>query len=688
LEVLADFLAARQLLLVVDNCEHLMPACAVLLAELLEAAPELRVLATSREILHIPGEQVYPVAPLAVPDPDRAGAVAGAQYPAMELFADRAGSALHGFAVTADNARQVAQVCQRLDGIPLAIELAASRLYALSLTQLATLLEDRFRLLTGGNRAALPRHQTLRAAVEWSFELCAKPERLMWIRASVFAGRFDLEAAERVCGDDGLASIEVLDALLGLVDKSVLVAEDDNGTRRYRLLETLRQYGLERLRQPDYVDVACGVAALDETVLRRRHREFYLELAERFDADWFGPRQPAWTRRMCSELADLRAAMGFSLDRPADVTAGLRLAGALYYFWYGCGEIREGRWWLDRALAADPEPTWERMRALAAYARLLLLQGESAAAVDSARQCLELARRFGEPFYVSHALQTLGLGSMYLGDRDSAPGYLRDAVAQATELGTGSPAVAFTTFALAFSELLIDGDPQGAAALLAHSSTICRAHGDLWWLGNVLCGSVIPALRLGDIAQATSYGQEALRVRRSLHDEQGAASAVDFLAQVAAAAGDHLRAARLLGATDRYWQLVGGSPFATGQWRQQRLHWETVTRQVLGESRYETELRRGGELSLDDAVAYALRDKPAADAGAGDPDGPRLTPREKEIAQLVGQGLTNKEIAGRLFISRRTAESHVENILAKFGFNNRNQVVVWYTQHRQPPTSG
>lgn len=688
MEVLADYLADRQMLLILDNCEHLMPGCALLIAELLRAGTESRVLATSRAMLQIPGEQVYQVPPLAVPELDeQLSARARQRYPALALFAERASAVLPGFTLTDDNLHLVMQVCRRLDGIPLAIELAASRLFALPLEHLATLLEDRFSLLTSGNVSALPRHQTLRAAVEWSFELCTKPERLLWIRTSVFAGRFDLEAADRVCSGPGLPGTDVLEALTGLVDKSVLIAERDAGEASYRMLETVREYGLLRLRHPNDSDAACHVTDLSEPVLRRRHRDFYLDLAERFHADWFGPRQLGWTRRMCREVPNLRAALSYCLHRPDETQTGVRLVGALYYFWYGCGQIREGRLWLERLLAADRRPHWERMRALAVYARLLILQGVPAMAVEAARECLEVAEEYDDAFYRSHALHSLGLGRLYLGDLPQASRVLHQAVAVAEKLGPDHPARAYTTFAFAVGTLLIDEDPIRASQLFAVSQDICRTRGDQWWLGNVLSGAVSPALRLGDVAKAEAYGREALHVRRSLRDTQGVAAAVEVLAWVAAAAHDYPRAARLLGAAEQYWRSVSGSPFAAGQWRTAHDDCEIATRQALGAD-FDAQYRRGTELTLDEAVTFALgEDRPSTrrQPPPVEPGEPRLTPREVEVAELVAQGLGNKQIAARLLISQRTAESHVENLLTKLGFTSRSGIASWYTEHHRTP---
>jgi predicted ATPase/DNA-binding CsgD family transcriptional regulator len=687
--VLAGYLADRQLLLVLDNCEHMIEACAMLVAELLRAAPGLRVLATSREVLEVPGEQVYPVPPLAVPDLERSTTAAVAEFPAMMLLAERATAAAPGFAVTDDNAELMARICRRLDGLPLAIELAAARLRVLSLEQLVALLDDRFALLTGGSRTALARHQTLRAAVQWSYDLCSKPERVLWARASVFVERFDLVAAERVCGGDGLPQAGVLPALTGLVDKSILTAELGDGEIRYRLLDTVREFGLDRLARPDDPDCPQAVRTITEAELRRRHRDVYLDLAERFHADWFGPRQVDWSRRMRAELANLRAALGFCLADPQQARAGVQMAGALYFFWYGCGETREGRYWLERVLTADPHPSRYRVRALAAYGRLLILLGMPAAALDPARECLRLARRFDEPFWISHALQTLGLGLTYTGDPAAGQALLEEAVARAGECGDMHPAIAFTKFALGASALY-QGDAVRAAELYAESRTISAAHGDQWWLGMVLTSAIVPAMMLGDLAQARAYARESLQARRTLHDTHGAAASVHFLGLVAAVAHEYPRAARLFGAADRHWRSVGGSPFAVGQMRQIIDEYETRVRQALGDAAFDTEFRRGAELTLDKAVTYALGDQTAKrkQPARGD-GGPRLTRRESEIAALVAQGLSNNRIAARLMISQRTAESHVENILTKFGFTSRSQIAAWYTedQRRQPPSS-
>jgi predicted ATPase/DNA-binding CsgD family transcriptional regulator len=669
--VLAEFLADRDLLLVVDNCEHLLPECASVIATLLRAAPRLRVLATSREVLGIPGERVCQVAPLPVPEPTGSGFTVGPPYPGVVLFVERAVAVCPDFVLNADNAALVNRVCYRLEGLPLAIELAAARVRSLSLAHVAEQLDDRFRLLTAGNRIALPRQQTLRAAVSWSFDLCTEAERSLWLHASVFAGWFEVAALASVCGG---AVGDVSTVLAGLVDKSVIIhARDDRARSRYGMLDTLRAYGLERLREPDRPTVT---AVPDEATLRRRHRDYYLELAERFRADWFGPRQAQWTTRMRAERAELRTALGCCFDDALQGRAGVALAGSLYDFWWGCGEVREGRLGLERALAADPVPSRERMRGLAAYSRVLLVQGLPAAVAEPAREGQALARRFDEPFYLVDTLQTLGQSTLYCGDPTAGLSLLEEAVVLAGDLGADQPASAQAALMLA-TVVLFDDDPARAGDLLAHSRGICQARGDQWWLGMVLNVSVMLALRLGDVDQAEADGREALRVRRGLHDPVGSGGALELLSWTAAAAGQYRRAARLLGAAERQWRMIGGSPFSAGRWLAEHQAREAEIRHALGAA-FDVEFGHGGELDLHETTSYALGEPPVPAQVPAPPAPPRLTRREQEVTELIALGMSNREIATRLVISRRTAEYHVEKILTKLGFTTRTQIAAWY----------
>ncbi|MGW5162391.1 ATP-binding protein, partial [Nonomuraea wenchangensis] len=351
LEVLAAHLRDRRTLVVLDNCEHLLDPCAALADRLVRAAPGLRILATSRQALGVTGEQVLQVPTLAVPEAAEAGARADGQTDAVRLFAERARAVLPGFEITDANREAVARVCRRLDGIPLAIELAAVRLRALSVEQLLERLDDRFRLLTTGARTAMPRQQTLRSLIDWSHALCTEQERLLWSRLSVFSGGLDLEAAEQVCSGGGIPPEDVMDLVGGLVDKSVLAREEHRQSVRYRLLETIRQYGRERLRESG-----------EEAELRARHRVYFRDLALRARRGWYGPDQVAWFARLRADHGNLRTALDSALPSgspasspytpgPEGTRDGLVLATALCFQWIAAGALREGRAWLARLLA-------------------------------------------------------------------------------------------------------------------------------------------------------------------------------------------------------------------------------------------------------------------------------------------------------------------------------------------------
>jgi predicted ATPase len=593
-QVVLDYLRDRELLLVLDNCEHLLDACAGFADRALRAAGALRLLCTSRQPLGMPGEHIVTVPPLpvpdlAVPEPSARG------YPAVALFIRRAAAVVPGFRMTVQNHALIVEICRRLDGLPLAIELAAVQVRAMPIEQLAAGLRERFDLLS----ADLPpaRHRTLAATFDWSYSLCSPLERLLWARVSVFAGSFDPDAAEYVCGGD-VSAEQVFEALVGLVDKSVLIAEQDVGRRRYRLLETVRQYGQQRLRDP------AAATAMDEVALASRHRDYYERLAERFHADWFGPHQPEWSRRMHAELPNLRTALGLSLTVGEQPRTAVRLAGALYYFWFGCGEGAEGRYWLNRALTADPQPSPERIRALAAYSRILTVQG--AAAAEPARQCLALALRFDAPLYHVDALQSLGLSLVATGEHAAGRSLLEEAVTRAERLGHAHPATVFAKQHLGLA-VLIQGDADRAQTLLADSQAICRAQGERWWLGHSLLVAVIALLALGNTTKAGEYAREGLEAAEALGDRLGSASALEFLAWIAASDHNYPPAARLLGTAARQWRAIGGSPLGASYWTRGHQDCETSTRKALGDRAFDTQFRRGLALNSTEAIRYALR---------------------------------------------------------------------------------
>ncbi len=387
LDLLTATLASRRLLLLLDNCEHVIQACAALVDALLRGCPDLSVLATSREALRITGEVTWRVPPLSVPDPMlRSSAEAVARCEAVRLFVERAKAALPGFALTERTAPGIVEVCRRLEGIPLAIELAAARVRVLGVDQITARLDDHLRLLRGGSRSAVPRQQTLRATIDWSYELLTGPERRLFDRLSVFAGGLSLEAAEAVCGADGVAEDEVVDVLAGLVNKSLVIADPgDYRVARYTVLETLRQYGAERL-------TASGGAP----TIQERHALFYVTLAHATEPGLFGPEQLANMIRLELERGNLRVALQWAVES-GNAEVGLRLCAAVFKFWEVSGSVSEGRVWLTRLLAHPASTrTRARARALAAAVHLATLQGDVASARVHAEESLAIARELGD----------------------------------------------------------------------------------------------------------------------------------------------------------------------------------------------------------------------------------------------------------------------------------------------------
>ena len=512
--VLAGYLADKQLLLVLDNCEHLLGDCAPLVAGLLPAAPGLRVLASSREPLGIAAERIWPVPPLSVPRPDESwtGEGWGCRYEALALFEERAAAVVPGFALTEDNETAVARVCRQLDGLPLAIELAAVRLRVLSIDDLLVHLQDRFRLLTSGNRAAPSRHQTLRAAVQWSFDLCSELERTLWARLSVFGGGFDLAAAEDVCADGGLPHQEVFTGVAGLVDKSLLVRGEDAVVARYRMLDTIRQYGQEQL---------AGGA---EVVVRRRHRDHYLRLCEQAEADWFGPRQVEWLDRFRAEAANVSAALEFCLTEPGQARTGLRMAGALHWYW--TSRIRDGRYWLDRALAHDPGPSRERVKALWAVGWIAGLQGDASHALAVLDECAGLARQFDEESALGHAIAFKGMMNLLQDELPEAAEAYGQALAHYRTAGVvdQNTAMALASFGM-INGLL--GDTDRAVALCGESIATCAEHGEQWARSWALCNLAIARWLEHDLERAAAHLREALQLKSALGDQAGVAWCVE-----------------------------------------------------------------------------------------------------------------------------------------------------------------
>jgi predicted ATPase/DNA-binding CsgD family transcriptional regulator len=673
-EQLVRYLAARRALLVLDNCEHLLPVSAVLADALVQGCPGLKILATSREPLLLAGEALFAVPPLPLPDPG-ADLVGVERFEAVALFAARAQAAAPEFAVTEDNAEVVAELCRRLDGLPLAIELAAARARVLAPVQILERLTERFALLSRGSRDAPERQQTLRASVEWSFDLCAKPERLLWARLSVFVGGFELDAVEGVCADEKLPAAELLDVVAGLVEKSILVRDDTDGaTARYRMLETLRDYGQEKLRDWGQHDR-----------LRRRHRDWYTDLAQRFEADVISPRQPDWLARVDRELPNIRAALQFSSADPDGAEPALAAIATLILYWATRGLTREGRRWLEPALARPGAPTMTRVKAWYASVTLASYQGDPTAATISAQHAGEVAASLDEPPADAIAACAEGSAALVRGELAAAVRNWERSVDvfAAEQADEYVPWHLYGLSGLALAKAML-GDVEGATASHEAILAICERRGEYGYSGVPMWSLGIGLWRQGELDAATAREKESLRRLRRINETVCTSWCLDALAWIAVDQGRLERAATLLGAVERLAQLMGAPAGGVPDLLAYHEQYTQRTRVELGEQAYQAAFNRGEQMSLDQAVAYAL-DEPAQPAAskrvaASGATATRLTRREQQVAELIAQGLSNKEIAATLVISQRTAEGHVENILTKLSFTSRSQVAAWLAE--------
>ncbi|WP_037606474.1 ATP-binding protein [Streptacidiphilus rugosus] len=600
-EVVREFLARRELLLVLDGCEHLVDRVAPMLALLLGASPGLRVLASSRQPLEVAGEHLLQLAPLPVegPRPD-----------AVTLFAQRAAAAVPGFRLTRENAEQVGALCRRLDGIPLALELAAGRLRVLSVEQIAERLDDRFRVLTGGARTALPRHQTLRTAIGWSHELCTPAERLLWARLSVFVGAFDLEAAEYVCAGEGLPAEEVLDVLSELVAKSVVLREEGEGDAvRYRMLDTLREYGAQWLHE-----------SAAEPLLRRRHRDWFLGLATWGELEWFSPRQLETRVRSERAHSNLRAALEYCVTEPGEEQLGLLLAGTLWYFWVGCGHLGEGRMWLDRALALAPEPTEARAKALWVTGYMATLQGDPVHALPALEECRRQALESGDDRALAYAVHRQGCAALIADELDRAVELFDEALWHYDQLGELNSNVLMGMFELGLAHTF-RGDSATGAVWMGKVLEECRRHGEQWAYAYGLFACAYSAWTVGEPERARAHARESVRLHHAFRDLLGLALGLEVLALLAAEpgsggqAGDLREAALLQGAAHSVWAAVGVPLFGSRNFNFAHEECSRRIRAGLSEADAAESFRRGARLDLDRVVSRVLDVGPRGEAG-------------------------------------------------------------------------
>jgi predicted ATPase/DNA-binding CsgD family transcriptional regulator len=675
---LAEALRDKKMLLLLDNCEHLIGASAELAGTLLRSCPNLRILATSREAFGMTGEVVFAVLPLSLPDPRRLPTTESLpSYEAARLFVERAAAVEPAFQVTEQNAMAIAQVCYRLDGMPLAIELAAARVRVLSVEQISSRLDNRFGLLTGGGRTALPRQRTLRAAMDWGHELLEEGERILFRRLSVFAGGFTLEAAEAVCAGEDLGEdlerSEVLDLLASLVDKSLVMVAEHSGEARYSLLETLRQYGQQKLDESG-----------EEPAMRRHHAEYYLTLAEEAEPELAGPHQVVWLERLEIEHANLRAALRWLLDPEGARSEeggelGLRLTVALWLFWniYGSSE---GHRWVETALARTSIRSAARAKALNGAGWMALWQGDYEKGMSLLEEGLALFKELGDDQSAAVSLAYLGLAVLRQADDarinslcEQAEALLREPL----DRRTSAELLFFLAPAAAHK-----GDYGRSVSLFEESLAVFRELGDTRGMTRCVTSMGVWAVVYGDYERAAPLLEEGLRSLRGLKDQPGIAFSLLGLAGIAAHHGEYARAARLWGAAESLREAIE-LPLA---------YHELVSygyedrvggaRGRLGEEAFAGEWAEGRAMSPEEAIEYALQPPETPQEPASVLSYPAgLSPREVEILKLVAKGMTNAKIAEELFLSPRTVNAHLRSVYHKIGFHSRAEAARFASEH-------
>jgi non-specific serine/threonine protein kinase len=657
-QVLAATLAERELLLILDTCEHLTEACAELATLLLSAAPGLRILATSRAPLGLPSEHTVLITPLELPADDSTAGYSDA----VTLFVDRARAVAPDFALTPENTPAVAELCRRLDGIPLALELAAVRLRGMPVEEILARLSDRFRVL-GTTRTATDRHRTLRAAVSWSYELCTPDEQRLWAELSVFPGGFGLAAVEHVCGDGAG------ETLRRLGEKSVVQQSGD----RYQLLDTMREFGAERL----------GAAGAAETRrLRAGHRDYYLSLAEQAEAGRMTTMQTAWLTRLGLETANLRVALDFSFTVAGEAPTGLRMTRLLLTYWLMTGQFTEGRRWHDLAEAVDTGSS-DNAWAVFGAGVLAVQQGDFATGGPLLARAGQLASVAGDEDLAAHVTDARGMLAFYSGDLVAAQAEFEAALAVYERDGFSDP-TALVTYSRLASVCLLTFELDRAVKLCEECLRRCEETGEQWARGTALWTRGGSRWLSGDNAAAIEDSLACLRIKEQLVDLHTIAMSFDLLSVCLVATGDFERAAVLHGAGESLWTLLNAPVLMGPAYAEIRKSAADTARSSLGEERFDALAGYGFALPLAAALAVAKGEAPVAPAAESGTEAKPLTRREKEIAGLVADGLGNREIAERLFLSKRTVDSHLEHIFAKLGFSSRTQLANWVLERKKP----
>jgi predicted ATPase/DNA-binding CsgD family transcriptional regulator len=677
-DALLAHLRERRLLVVLDNCEHLLSACRELVMSLVSGCAGVRVLCTSRERLGVPGETTVVLPALELPAAGQRLPVAGlAGAEALRLLVERAVAVAPGFALTEENCGAAGDICRRLDGLPLAIEVAAVRLASMTPGDLLERLDDRFRLLAADRYDRPGRGQTLRAAVDWSHDLLGPDERILWRRLSVFAGGFGLAAAEAVCSGAGLEREQIVGLIGHLVDSSILTMAQGGRSSRYRMLETVRLYGAERLRE-----------AGEDGELLHRHAAWYAELISPADRPWWGaPGQADILDALDVEWANVEAALDFCAGSAADAEPGLRMAADLWLYWAVRGRYRIGRRHLETFLQMGPAPTATRAMAMWAYGMLAQATGDNEAALAHFEEARRVSAQTGGDRELAYALSGLGLVRLRLGEAELVGELLtawREAMQGGDDAFGRALGLYFYATAMAAADRLADARRlalEGLAASDRAGETFARG------LLNTLLGVV--EWLTGDPQSAEARLKEAVRLQDRIGHVWGMSTSLEGLAWVAGSSGRPERAALLLGASAALWDELGNaSPVLLQPYHEAC---DAAARAGLDEGRFRACWEEGCALGRDHAVAAALEDQGRVAAARPAPavtaagDAFELSARELEVARLVADGLSNPAIASALFVSVATVKTHVSHILAKLGLDSRTQLARWVAGHDLRP---
>jgi predicted ATPase/DNA-binding CsgD family transcriptional regulator len=717
-DTLAEVLRSQKLLVILDNCEHLVETVARFVDTMLDSCPQIRVLATSREALGVEGEVIWLVPPLSVPLGTFSSPEELEGYESARLFVERAGRHNKSFSLERQDAVWVAEICRRLEGIPLAIELAANRVGVLSVQQISEKLDESLKLLTGGARTAFSRQRTLRATLDWSYELLSELEKALFRRLSVCTGGWTLESAEEVGSDESVEKGEVLDLLSRLVEKSLVVATvTEQGGMRYRFLEPIRQCALEKLEESEAVEA-----------VRDAHARYFLALVEEAESELKGPDQLEWLERLEVEYDNVRAALSWALEA-GQAELGLRLAGAMWWFWLVRGYTSEGLRWLEGMLAKYDGPLAHvQAKALVGAGRLLLERGGPERATDLLAEGVTLFREAGLNQGLADSLDNLGIAWAYQGELTRAKTLFEESVELFREAGDmwgvaeslnnlaliagihnnreqemalhneslrirrelgDKRGIVMSLINLAF--MALKGGAYGQAANLCEEGlALGRALGDKGLTANLLINQGLALLNRGDSGRAMELFQGSLVVHQEMGDKYHLHSDLMSLASAAVMEKKPVRAARLFGAAQALRESTG---IALVDVENGRFYERFVAeaRSQIEEKAWERALQEGRAMSMQGATQYALSvekssTRPAAaehsSASPSIPEHPAgLTPREGEVLVLVAEGLTNAQIAEKLFLSPRTVHRHLNSIYHKIGVSSRSAATRFALEH-------